>query len=144
MDSLVSMVKNYAKEMPSKLASDDNSFDEENVKNLFFSIMSGRGFILIDSDNKGFLVGIIVNNIWFPKILELHELAWWVKPEFRSTSVGGKLWIEFNKKADKLLTDGRIKVITTSLMVNSPEIDYLKRGYKLLEKTYIKEASCQQ
>lgn len=138
---LTEMAKCYAKEMPSTLASDDNNFDGSNVEKLFFSIISGRGFILIDSDNKGFLAAIITNNTWFPKILEMHELAWWVKPEFRSSSVGGKLWIEFNKKADELLSSGRIQAVITSLMVNSPKIDYEKRGYKMLEVSYLKENS---
>ena len=139
INNLVSMTKCYASEFPSKLARDINNFDEINIENLYFSIISGRGFILIDSDVRGFLVAIIVNNTWFPKILEMHELAWWVKPEFRNSSIGGKLWIEFNKKADEFLKSGRIKAVITSLAANSPKIDYEKRGYKMLEVSYLKE-----
>jgi len=140
INSLVEMTKQYAAEFPSKLASDPANFDADNIKALYFSIIAGRGFILLDTELKGFLVAIIVNNTWFNKILEMHELAWWVKPEFRNSSVGGKLWIEFNKKADEYLASGRIKAVITSLAANSPSIDYGKRGYKMLETSYLREA----
>ena len=134
------MTKQYATEFPSKLASDPDNFDADNIKALYFSIIAGRGFILLDTDLKGFLVAIILNNTWFPKILEMHELAWWVKPECRNTSIGGKLWLEFNRQADSFLQSGRIKAVITSLAANSPSIDYGKRGYKMLETSYLKEA----
>jgi hypothetical protein len=140
MDSLVSMTKQYAAEFPSRLASDPSNFDADNIKSLYFSIMAGRGFILLDTELKGFLVAIILNNTWFPKILEMHELAWWVMPEFRNTSIGGKLWLEFNRRADEYIESGRIKAVITSLAANSPAIDYKKRGYKMLETSYLKEA----
>lgn len=144
MQCLVEMTRQYATEFPSKLASDPANFDADNIKSLYFSIMAGRGFILLDTELKGFLVAIIINNTWFPKILEMHELAWWVKPEYRNTSIGGKLWLEFNRRADVHLASKRIQAVVTSLAANSPAIDYAKRGYKMLETSYLKEASCQQ
>ena len=144
MECLVEMTRQYATEFPSKLASNPSNFDADNIRALYFSIMSGRGFILLDTELKGFLVAIILNNTWFPKILEMHELAWWVKPEHRNTSIGGKLWLEFNRQANEYIESGRIQAVITSLAANSPAIDYKKRGYKMLETSYLKETSCQQ
>ena len=143
MECLIDMTRQFAAEFPSKLASDPSNFDADNIMALYFSIMSGRGFILLDTELKGFFVAIIINNTWFPKILEMHELAWWVKPEHRNTSVGGRLWLEFNRQADEYIESGRIQAVFTSLTVNSPAIDYEKRGYKMLEKSYLKEISWQ-
>ena len=113
--------------------------DEKNVRNLLVGILAGRGFILVDNDYRGMIVGIITPNIWASSILELRELAWWVKPEHRQGMIGGKLWIEFDRIAEKLKSDNRIQLITTTRMETSPTLDYTKRGYKKLETTYFKE-----
>ena len=135
---IVKLVKEYAKESPCKLASIDENFDEQYISNLLFSLIVGRGFIVIDDEYKGFIAGIVTPNVWSPKLMELHELAWWVKPEYRNTSIGGRLWIEFNECAKHLIEEKRVEIIFVSSMVNSPKLDYEKRGYELLEHTYYK------
>jgi hypothetical protein len=69
----------------------------------------------------------------------LHELAWWVHPNHREGTVGGRLWKAFDAVAQEFLDCGRAQIICTSLIANSPAINYEKRGYKLLQKTYFKE-----
>ena len=41
-----------------------------------------------------------------------------------------------NKYADELIKQDRIQIVFVSSMVSSPKLDYEKRGYELLEKTY--------
>lgn len=136
---LVELVREYAKEFPDELAQSCSWFDEEYIKQLLMTMIAGRGFILMDDDNRGFLAAVIAPNVWGPKLLELTELAWWVKPEHRNSTIGGKLWLAFDKEATAMRDSGRIQVIKSSLTVGSPSIDYAKRGYKMLEMTYIKE-----
>lgn len=136
---LVEMVREYAKEFPSELARQEIWFDENYIKQVLMTMIAGRGFVLVDDEYKGFLAAIVTPNMWFPKLTELCELAWWVKPEFRKTTVGGKLWIAFDKEANSMKQTGRINYIRTALTVGSPAIDYEKRGYKKLETAYIKE-----
>lgn len=136
---LIQMVNGYASEFPFALANDPQWFDEEYLSSLLMTIIAGCGFVLIDDDERGFLAAIIVPNVWNPKILELSELAWWVHPEHRNSTIGGKLWIEFDRHANKLKDEGRIKFIKTSLTVKSPAVNFEKRGYKLLEIAYIKD-----
>lgn len=136
---LVEMVRQYAKEFPSKLAKQDEWFDEQHIKQLLATMIAGRGFVLIDDDERGFLAAIVLPNTWYPKLQEISELAWWVKPEERNGTIGGKLWLTFNKEAEAMKESGRIQYIKTSLTVGSPSIDYKKYGYKEVETAYLKE-----
>lgn len=136
---LLELIREYNKEIPIDVYKNKDLHDEKYITSLLFTIIKVKGFILIDEDFKGMLIAIIINNIWCPNTYELHELAWWVKPEYRQSSIGGKLWIEFNKKAQQMLDENRVKVVYTSLMENSPSIDYCKRGFKKLETKYFRE-----
>lgn len=139
IDNLVDLVWEYAQEFPSELAQSCSWFDDGYIKQLLMTMIAGKGFILVDDDYRGFIAAIVSPNLWGPKLLELTELAWWVKPEYRNGTLGGKLWLAFDKEATAMKDSGRIQVIKTSLTVGSPSIDYAKRGYKMLEMTYIKE-----
>ena len=136
---LVDMVRQYASEFPSKLAKQEKWFDKQYIQQVLYTMIAGRGFVLLDDDERGFLAAMIVPNLWYPSLMELSELAWWVKPEHRDTTVGGKLWIQFDKEAEAMKAEDRIQVIKTALTVGSPAIDYEKRGYKKLETAYFKE-----
>lgn len=137
--ALIEMMKLYANEAPVKIL--QNTQEPEHVANLLFSLIVGRGFVLIENDYKGFLAAIVVNNVWCQKVLELRELAWWVDSKHRNTSVGGKLWIKFDERANNWLKDNRVQLVTVTSMSSSPKLDYEKRGYNYLESTYYK---CQQ
>jgi hypothetical protein len=95
--------------------------------------------VLIDNELRGFLAAIVTNNVWSPKIYELRELAWWVRSDHRKGTVGGRLWMEFDKRATQLIDQGRIDMVCTSVLSNSPFIDFTKRHYKLLEATFFRE-----
>lgn len=136
---LVEMVRQYASEFPSDLAKDPQWFDESYIKQVLMTMIAGRGFILVDDDYRGFIAAIVTPNTWYPRLSELCELAWWVKPEHRKATIGGKLWLMFDKEATAMKEEGRIHYIKTALTVNSPAIDYEKRGYKKLETAYLKE-----
>lgn len=139
LEELTELVKEFCKEIPSKLAKDLQNFDENNVKKLLLSLVSGCGFVFIDEDKNGFIAAVATKNTWFPNIIELHELAWWVKPEKRNTSLGGKLFISFEKQAKEWLDVGRIHAVFATLTANSPQINYEKRGFHLLETHYLME-----
>jgi len=82
---------------------------------------------------------MVAPNLWCPKALILHELAWWVKHEHRNGTLGGRLWAEFNMMAQSMIDSGRVAYACTTVMANSPLIDYTKRGYRPLEATFFKE-----
>ena len=136
---LIAMIQEFSKETLIQKYKDQALWDKKYVGNLLYSLILGRGFIVIDEDLKGMIIAMITPNVWCPKSNQLNELAWWVAPEARNGLLGGILWIEFNKQAQKLLDEKRIDVVMTSLMANSPKIDYSKRGFKQLHTTFFRE-----
>jgi N-acetylglutamate synthase-like GNAT family acetyltransferase len=136
---LVWMMREYAKEAPIPALANPDTHNAEHVGQLIFQMLSGRGFILIDDDHRGMIAAIVTPNVWCPKILELRELAWWVMPEHRGKSIGGKLWIKFDELAQDMLNNKRVDFVCTTVMANSPLIDYTKRGYKPLEVTFFRD-----
>ena len=136
---LIAMIQEFSKETLIQKYKDETLWDKKYVGNLLYGLILGRGFIVIDEDLKGMIIAMITSNVWCPQSNQLNELAWWVAPEARNGLLGGKLWIEFNKQAQKLLDEKRIDVVMTSLMANSPKIDYSKRGFKQLHTTFFRE-----
>jgi hypothetical protein len=59
-----------------------------------------------------------------------------VYPEYRGTSAGYRLLSKYNEVAQSLSDMGRIKTWTISKMVNSPDLDYGKLGYRKIEETW--------
>lgn len=81
---LLEIVEAYAYENPIKKLGDSCNHFPRYVEQLLFEIISGRGFIYIDSNLRGAIVAYKTSNIWSPKVKELNELLWWVEPEHRN------------------------------------------------------------
>jgi hypothetical protein len=136
---LLPLIKDYSSEAPIQLFKDESRHNAEYVTQLLYEIIALKGFVLVDNDINGMLIAMVLPNIWCPTILELKELAWWVKPEYRNTTLGGKLWLEFNDQGNKMLDTQKVNMVCTTKMATSPALNYEKRGYQLLETTYFKE-----
>ena len=136
---LLEIVEAYSFEYPIQTLGLKEHHSPKHIEQLLFSIISGRGFVLIDKNMTGALIAIKQNNIWCPDVVELHELLWWVEPEHRNTTVGGKLWIEYDKIAQQMLNDGMIHCAYTSVSAKGPLINYIKRGYKAVGASFVKE-----
>lgn len=139
MPALVDMMRGYVAEAPMETLKDSSLHDQAHIESLMASLMAGRGFIFIDDHHRGFIAAMVIQNVWCPSVRELHELAWWVKPEYRGGTFGGRLWKIFAEKAQDLLDNGRVQIICSSVLADSPKIDYEKRGWRLMQKTYFKE-----
>ena len=138
MPQLLQMMRDYSTQTPVPALQAAAAHDEAHVANLMMQMMAGRGFVLIDNESRGFIAALITKNIWCPEVYELHELAWWVKPEHRNGTVGGRLWKEFDRLATDLIDDGRIDVAVTAVMANNSWIDYTKRGYAPMQATFFR------
>ena len=139
MPTLIRLMRGYVAEAPMETLKDESLHDQRHIESLLTSLLIGRGFILIDDAGRGFIAAMVIANVWCPSVFELHELAWWVTPEHRGGTVGGRLWKEFDTMAQDLLDNGRIQIICSSVIADSPKINYEKRGYRLMQKTYFKE-----
>lgn len=134
---LVEMMRGYAQQSPIAALADEKMHDERHVENLLLSLILGRGFVLIDEGGRGMLAAMVTPNFWCPEVMELKEIAWWVKPEFRRGSVGGRLFIEFDKIAKAYLAQNRVQVVCLSLL-SSSEINSLP-GYRQIESTFVRD-----
>lgn len=137
MPHLIDMMKAYADEAGIETLKQNQN--ERHVQELFFQMIKGRGFVLIDDQFRGFLAAYVISNFWNNSVKELHEVGWWVMPEYRNTSVGGRLWLRFNKLAQDMLDQNRVQVVCTSLMHSSPNIDYTKYNFKPMQATFFRE-----
>lgn len=137
MPHLIDMMKAYAEEAGIKALKHNQN--ESHVRSLFYQMLKGRGFILVDDQLRGFLAAYVTCNFWNSAVKELHEVAWWVMPEYRDTSIGGRLWLRFNKLAQDMLDQKRVQIVCTSLMPSSPDIDYTRYKFAPLQATFFRE-----
>lgn len=113
--------------------------DLDNVEywnKLLDNILAGQGIIYIE-DGIGLIMGIVMPTIWCDKTLVLNELAWYVKPEYRNTTVGYRLLKAYVDYGKQLKEKGRIKMFTMAKMVTSPNLKYSKFGFSKLDEIWI-------
>jgi len=103
---------------------------------LLDTILAGAGIIYLEP-NKGLVMAIMTPSIWCNKTLQLSELAWYVKPEYRNTSLGYRLLKKYVDYGNELKASGRIKFFTMAKMVTSPNIKYEKFGFRKLDENWI-------
>lgn len=103
---------------------------------IFDSLIAGRGVIFIE-EGKGLIMGMSIPSIWCDKTWVFHELAWYVKPEFRKTTVGYRLFKTFLDHGNKLKAEGKVHQIVMGKAHNSPTINYERYGFRKMEETWI-------
>ena len=103
---------------------------------LLDSILAGHGIIYIE-DGIGLIMGVVMPTIWCNKTLVLNELAWYVKPEHRNTSVGYRLLKAYVNYGNQLKQEGRIKMFTIAKMITSPDLKYGRFGFTKLDEIWI-------
>lgn len=113
--------------------------DLDNVEywnQLLDNIFAGQGIIYIE-DGIGLIMGVVMPTIWCDKTLVLNELAWYVKPEHRNTTVGYRLLKAYVDYGKQLKETGRIKMFTIAKMVTSPDLKYGRFGFSKLDEIWI-------
>jgi hypothetical protein len=103
---------------------------------LLDTILAGAGIIFIE-DNIGLIMAIITPTIWCDKTLYMQELAWYVKPAQRNTSVGYRLLKKYVDYGNELKAQGRISMFAIAKMLTSPDIKYGKFGFTKLDENWI-------
>jgi len=111
--------------------------DAQHVTALLTRMMAGAGFVLMDDQARGMLCALIHSNIWNPAVRELSELAFYVAPQHRGRTVGGRLWLEFNRRAQALLQSGRVALVSCARQQN---LHVERYGYRAMHETLMREA----
>lgn len=103
---------------------------------LLDNIIAGQGVVFLEQ-GKGLLMAIITHTAWCDRTFQMYELAWYVKSEYRNTTVGYRLLKQYVDYGKQLKEQGRIKLFTIAKMVSSPNIKYDKFGFNKLDETWI-------
>jgi len=132
---IIEMMKQFRQEadLPEYIGEDN----EEYWNLLLDTILVGKGVVFLE-EGKGLLMALIHPTIWNNKIYTMQELAWYVKPEFRHTTVGYRLLKAYIEYGEELKEDGRIKFFSVSKMDTSPNIKYEKFGFRKKDENWIK------
>lgn len=134
---VLDMLRNFRNHTPIDMMRECNN--EEYINKLFHHVILGGGVALIaeDKDVAGMIIGVKDQNVWDPEIKVLRELVYWVEPEYRGTTAGYKLLLKYNKLAQELVDEQKINMYTMTKMVNSPDLDFTRFGYKKTEEVWV-------
>jgi hypothetical protein len=103
---------------------------------LLDNIIAGQGVVFLEQ-GKGLLMAIITHTAWCDRTFQMYELAWYVKPEYRNTTIGYRLLKKYIDYGKQLKEQGRIKFFSIAKMISSPNIKYDKFGFNKLDETWI-------
>lgn len=112
---------------------------EDNVEywyRLLDRIFAGAGKVFY-AENKGLLMCMILPTVWDEKMFALHELAWYVRPEYRQGSTGYRLFEAYIQYGKQLKAQGRIKYFTMTKLDVSPNLDYGRFGFRKKDENWI-------
>jgi hypothetical protein len=116
----------------------------KNIENLckITWLVQQHGYIWLAYQKQqpvGLLMAVKEPSMWSPSYKSLKELVWYVVPEARSSTLGGKLFLQYCRKGDELLAQGEIQGYFTTQMTTTRTIDLESRGFRLTETTFLKE-----
>jgi hypothetical protein len=137
LPNVLDMLRNFRSNTPIEMMRECNN--EEYISKLFHHIILGGGVALIaeDKNTAGMIIGVKDQNIWDPNLKVLRELVYWVEPQYRGSTAGYKLLLQYNKLAQELVNENKINMYTMTKMINSPDLDFTKFGYKKTEEVWV-------
>ena len=135
--ALLEMLRRYRAHMPYGFLQDAD--DAAHVTQMLTNLMAGQGVIFVSEtdDLTGMLIAGIMPSLWSPKHFLLTEFAYWVDPEHRGGTAGYRLLAAYLDKAIQLKEAGRISHAFLSKMVNSPDLNYERMGFRKLEEFWV-------
>jgi RimJ/RimL family protein N-acetyltransferase len=92
-----------------------------------------------DSQIVGTLIAEQGQDFWDPDRKLLQERAWFVSKSHRGTRAGAQLWQAWDRDANQYLESGRVHAVLLSTQGPDTNFDPGRRGWKLIEQTWMKE-----
>lgn len=139
-DRIMEMMIEFANSSPLS-AHHNPQYDDQYVRKLLCEVMN-NGVIIVGEQNsrvEGMLIAYINSDPWLPHVKVLRELAWWVEPCARNSTLGYKLLKKYQEYGKKLHEAGVIDAFMLTLMEISPDFDLEKRGWNKVERNYMYE-----
>jgi N-acetylglutamate synthase-like GNAT family acetyltransferase len=134
---IINMLRHFRDASPVEKIKECNN--EQYISALYHSIIVGRGVAIVAEYDQpiGMIMGYIDQNVWDPEIRVLKELVYWVEPAYRGTTAGYRLIKAYNDKAKELVEQNRIQLYTMTKMINSPDLDFSRFGYRKTEEVWV-------
>jgi len=87
----------------------------------------------------GTLIAELGADFWDPERKLLQERAWFVSKPHRGSRAGAKLWQAWDQDCDQYLESGRVQAVLLSTQGPDTNFDPGRRGWRLIEQTWMKE-----
>lgn len=87
----------------------------------------------------GVLIAELGQDFWDPERRLLQERAWFVTESHRGSRAGAVLWQAWDRDAKQYLQQRRVQAVLLSTQGPSTNFDPSRRGWNLIEQTWMKE-----
>ena len=117
-------------------------YNDNHIDQILFTCSTSGVLLYAEQDGEpaGFFMAMVAGDLWLPQLKPvMREAAWWVEPDHRDGSVGGKLFLQYVQVCKELKKRGLIQGYTMTLMDQSPDIKLDKYGFKPIETVYYAE-----
>ena len=78
-------------------------------------------------------------DFWDPERSLLQERAWYVVPQHRGTRLSARLWQAWQQDSTAYVDRNQVQAVLMSTQGAKTEFDPGRRGWRLIEQTWIKE-----
>lgn len=92
-----------------------------------------------DNQVVGTLIAEHGQDFWDPERRILQERAWYVDADHRASRAGARLWQAWHTDTTQYLEQGRVTAVLLSTQGPDTNFDPGRRGWRLVEQTWIKE-----
>jgi hypothetical protein len=136
----IDLVQEFLQETPYNQAV--KASDNREYLGKLIGALSKDGLVWIaykDNQPAGILISLVEPNVWAPSLFHMRELVWFVRKTYRTSSIGGRLFKAYCDRAEELMHEGHIQGYFTTQMTTTSPIDLESRGFKLMERTYLKD-----
>ncbi len=118
-------------------------YDDWYIRKLLGTFLKSGVLLVAEHQNRveGMLIAQLQQDAWLPHVKTLKEVAWWVDPVARHTSLGYRLLKEYVKRGKAMQNAGAISAFTLTNMEISPDFDLEKRGWRPVERNYVYEGA---
>jgi len=137
-DRIMQLMINFANSSPYEPLQRPQ-YDDMYIRRLLDAFIKTGIILVAEREEKiqGMLIAQIIPDVWLPHVKTMRELAWWVEPEYRHTSMGYRLLKKYQEYGKKLQEKGVIDGFTLTNMEISPDFDLEKRGWQRCETNYV-------
>lgn len=139
-DRIMALMINFANAAPIEVLHNPR-YNRRGVQNFLAQVIKNGVIIVgeVEGEIQGMLIAVIDSSPWLPQVKTLKELAWWVEPEYRNTSLGYRILKEYIRVGERGRQTKAISNFVITTLIDSPIRDMERHGWRAIEKNYVYE-----